>query len=319
MPQPFPFIVSVGRSGTTLLRAMLERHPDLAIPPESYFPVSLAPHHAPSTPLALAALLDELEGNPRYRGWELDPAAVRTKLTGARDYSDAMRRLYATYADSRGKRRYADKTPAFLLRMGLIDRLFPESVFIHLVRDGRDVAASLLEMPFGPSRLGQAAVVWHRWNSRGSISGAQLGPDRYMVLRYEDLVAQPRAALERVCGFIDLDLRDDMLDHRGYDTHLPMRESVHHASLDRPLTPNIRNWRTTLGARDAALFDAIAGESLDRFGYERATAEVGPAVRARAVWEWTAFEATRNMKRTVRDVKAGVRGKRASGTKDDGG
>jgi hypothetical protein len=248
----------------------------------------------------------------------LDPAVVRKGLTGVRDYPHAIRRLYAMYAASRGKSRYADKTPSFVLRMGLLDRLFPESVFIHLVRDGRDVAASLLEMPFGPSRLGQAAVVWHRWNSRGAISGAELGSDRYMVLRYEDLVAEPRKSLEQVCAFIDLDLHDDMLDHRGSDTHLPKRESAHHASLDRPLTPNIRDWRTTLPTADGALFDAIAGESLDRFGYPRATEDVGPAVRARAVWEWTAFEATRNVKRTVRDIKAGVRGKRALPTGNDG-
>jgi hypothetical protein len=132
-----------------------------------------------------------------------------------------------------------------------------------------------------------------------------------MVLRYEDLVAQPGRALEQVCSFIDVDLRQEMLDHRGADTHLPGRESAHHASLDRPLTPNIRDWRATLPAADAALFDAIAGESLDRYGYERTTTDPGAVVRARAVWEWTAFEASRNVKRTVRDIKAGVRGRRA--------
>ncbi|MEA2550430.1 MAG: hypothetical protein QOE25_199 [Actinomycetota bacterium] len=306
MPKPFPFIVSVGRSGTTLLRAMLERHPDLAIPPESYFPVSLAPAHARG-PFDAGALFRDLASNPRYRGWELDTATARSALEGTSEYAEAMRGLYAAYAAARGRSRYADKTPAFVLRMGALDRIFPESVFIHLVRDGRDVAASLMEMPFGPSRLGRAAVLWHQWNGRGAISGAKLGPDRYLVLRYEDLVGEPEDALRRVCSFIDLDFRTEMLEHRGNDTHLSAQESAHHASLARPLTPNIRDWRTTLRAADAALFDAIAGETLDRFGYERSTAKVSAATRARAVLEWTAFEAGREVRRRGRDIKAGVR------------
>jgi Sulfotransferase family len=165
------------------------------------------------------------------------------------------------------------------------------------------VAASLIEMSFGPSRLGQAAVLWDQWNTYGAKGGAALGAERYLVLRYEDLVTDPQPALERVCAFIGLDFVDEMLDHRGSDTHLPAHESSRHASLGRPLTPNIRNWRTTLRAADADLFDAIAGETLDRFGYERAGGVISPATQARAVWERAVFDAARSVKRHGREFK----------------
>src|SRR5438445_12707097 len=109
MTQPFPFIVGCVRSGTTLLRAMLERHPRMATPPESYFPVSLAPSHD-RHPIDTEGLLRDLMSNRRFRDWEMDEPSTRAALEGATDYPSAIRGLYAAYAGSRDRDLYGDKT-----------------------------------------------------------------------------------------------------------------------------------------------------------------------------------------------------------------
>src|SRR3954453_19523164 len=96
---PFPFIVGCGRSGTTLLRAMLDSHPDMAVPPESYFVGALAPR-AGSPPFDAAAFIDDVLGRPRFELWQLDPVAVRAAVLAdpTPDFATAVRRVFECYA-----------------------------------------------------------------------------------------------------------------------------------------------------------------------------------------------------------------------------
>ena len=301
--QSFPFVVACGRSGTTLLRAMLERHPSMAIPPESYFPVSLYERHGRSRQVDADSLAADLLANVRFKDWGLDAATAGTALAGAADYPAAMRALYAAYADARGKTRYGDKTPPFVLHMDLLARLFPESRFVHVIRDGRDVARSLVETEFGPGRITRAAEVWRRRVERGMASGHTLGPGRYLEIRYESLVADPAATLTEVCRFIGLDLVDEMLrPEEAADVAIPERERAHHVNLAKPVTAGLRDWRRDLSARDVAAVEAVAGELLSRLGYERAFPRLPAAARVRAGVGRARSEATRRLRRGARTM-----------------
>src|SRR4051794_27962840 len=127
----FPFVVGCSRSGTTLLRALLDAHPLLAVPPESHF--------------AVAPRLRRLGRDPWFRLWGIEPPDLR-----GLDVADAVRAVFAAYAAAQGKPRYADKTPHYVSHLPLLAERFPEARFVHVVRDGRDVALSLLEVPWGP-------------------------------------------------------------------------------------------------------------------------------------------------------------------------
>jgi hypothetical protein len=303
---PFPFVVSCGRSGTTLLRAMLERHPSMAIPPESYFPVSLYERHGRSAPLDTDALAADLDANVRFRDWGLDPAATRASLTGATDYPSGIRALYAAYARTRGKSRFGDKTPAFVLHMDLLARLFPEARFVHLIRDGRDVARSLVATEFGPGRITRAAEIWRRRVERGIASGRALGPDRYLEIRYESLVADPATTLADVCRFIELDVVDEMLrPEEATDNVIPERERAHHANLGKPVTAGLHDWRRDVPTRDVATIEAVAGDLLSHLGYERAYPRLPAAARVRAGVGRARNEATRRLRRGARTVLRG--------------
>src|SRR4051794_27483455 len=155
---PFPFIVGCGRSGTTLVRALLDAHPDLAFPDESFFPVWMGRQRAryeTGGGVATEAFTAELLDHKWFRHWGLDAALVRAELQRGKPatFADAVRIAYACYASAKGKPRYGDKTPIFVLHIPMLAELFPEAVFVHVVRDGRDVALSRIAASWGTERI----------------------------------------------------------------------------------------------------------------------------------------------------------------------
>jgi hypothetical protein len=302
----FPFIVARGRSGTTLLRAMFDSHPDMAVPPESHFITQLAIRSARYSlggRFLVDRFVDDLGRHESFPRWGLDIGDVRTRLRArpVSDYPDAIRRLFELYAEARGKRRYAEKTPMNIMNIPLLAGLFPESRFIHLIRDGRDVALSYLDTDFGVDSLPHAAIYWRRFVREGRRTGGRLGPARYREVRYEDLLGDPEGVLRQLCDFVDLPYATSMLEYPGRAPELmqgmPHRE--HHTRLALPPTAGLRDWRRDMGGPDIELFEAIAGDLLDELGYERRASS--PGFRAR----WAAFRGrtTVHLGRAVRRVR----------------
>jgi hypothetical protein len=285
----FPFIVGSPRSGTTLLRAMLDSHPDLAIPPESYFIVSLA---RLEDEFDLDRFREALLDHERFRLWELDDAEVFAALDQASpiSYSDAIRALYRLYASDRGKPRYGDKTPRYSIDIPLLARLFPESRFIHIIRDGRDVSLSLMDVRLGQGHMREAARLWRSRVSEGRRAGGRLGATRYQEVRYEDLIDDPEASLRRLSSFIDLPFDPGMLAYYSRVQEMPNAgvgiryRPGHQTHVGEPPRKGLRDWRTQMGSRDLAIFEADAGDLLDELGYERGLRHIpiGTSVRARS-------------------------------------
>jgi hypothetical protein len=273
----FPFLVGCNRSGTTMLRGMVDSHPDIAVPPESYFVVPVL-HRAASYEQAggldLDTLLADVRGNPSFRrNWQLSAeslAALRDN-GGPPDTAAAVAALYAAYAREHGKARYADKTPQHVLHIELLARSFPGARFVHLVRDGRDVVPSLLENRHGPRKFPAAVEYWRGRVLAGRRAGLVLGPDRYLEIRYEDLVADPEAGLAQLCGFLDLPYASEMLEYptRAGALVAGTFDARPHLGIAQPPTRNVRDWRTAMPDREVQLFEAWAGDALDTFGYER--------------------------------------------------
>jgi hypothetical protein len=135
-------VVGVGRSGTTLLRLMLDAHPELAIPPETHFVPAVIERAKGGA--GSEALIAELTG---VRGWDelgVDAGQLRERVPAAAhgDAATVLRAFYALAAEARGKTRWGDKTPIYVTRMRAISATLPEARFVHLIRDGRDVALS---------------------------------------------------------------------------------------------------------------------------------------------------------------------------------
>lgn len=283
----FPFFVGAGRSGTTLVRAIFNAHPDMAVPDESNFVSVLARMRARyegSEGFAESLFLNDLFEQRRFRRWRLSKEDVQIAfdLQPPADFAEAVRAVFALYARRNGKRRYGDKTPSYVLHVSLLADLFPESRFIHVIRDGRDVALSMLDVDFGPRSVGGAAQLWKAHVKAGRDAGDRLGPSRYQEIRYEDLLEDPEAAVASLCRFIDLPFDPDMLRYfeRSETITSPSAWSRRHLVL--PPTKGLRDWRGQMSRSDVALFDALAGDLLSELGYERTPDEPGAMVRIKA-------------------------------------
>jgi hypothetical protein len=273
---PFPFIVGVGRSGTTLLRAILDSHPDMAIPGESHFIPEFVGHarrYGQRGAFLWERFLLDLARHPRFRMWGLPEDRVLTlfRQEPPASFAAAFRRLYALFAEVRGKARYGDKTPAYVNRMPMLARLFPEASFIHLVRDGRDVALSRLDHPTMSASPLELAILWKRGVEKGRRAGRGLGPGRYLEIRYEDLVEEPEALTRSVCSFINLAFDPGMLRYheRADEIIRPTQHPRSHARIRLPPIGGLRDWRTQMPPADVKTFDVVAGGLLEELGYER--------------------------------------------------
>ena len=286
------FVVGCSRSGTTLLRLMLDAHPDLAIPPESHFLSrfghAIDRYAAPNGGVDPDHLAGDILRTRTFAAWGVPEAEVRTRvgaLAAPVSFADVVDAVYTAYAEPRGASRWGDKTPRYVLDIPLFDRLFAGARFVHIVRDGRDVAMSLRGVRFGPNDPMSAAGFWARRVRAGRADGARLGPDRYAEVRYEALIADPERTLRAVCDVIDLPWNAAMLDyHRGVDEALPEDRRSQHRHEGRPPTAGLRDWRTQMPPAEVAAFEAVAGDLLDQLGYERGAAPPDPALRARAAW-----------------------------------
>ena len=194
---PPVFIVGCGRSGTTLLRLMLNALPDLAIPLESQFIYHIARRRArgfwPATLNGAAdceRFVTFLERHPTMRYWEISFEALRDRLNRLpeRSHAAVFRAVFIEFMEREGKKQWGDKTPMHVQYMLLLDQLLPGAKYVHVIRDGRDVASSLLTRSWGPKYLWHAGWYWKWLVLSGMVAGRILAPDRYREVRYEDLV-----------------------------------------------------------------------------------------------------------------------------------
>ena len=281
-PAPLPVIVGVGRSGTTLLRLMLDSHPQLAIPPETGF---LPAIHARQADLSADGLVDLIAGTPSWPDFHLEAAALRAEMEGLPSFSAAegVRCFYRLYAARFGKDRGGDKTPVYCHHLPAIAELLPEARFIHLIRDGRDVALSLRPLWFAPGQdMRTLAAYWREGVEAARRDGARCG--LYLEVRYEDLVTATERVLLTLCDFLALEYSPGMLDHasraagrlgevrdqRQRDGRVVTREQrlLQHPFLTSPARPDrVARWRREMTDDERGEFAAVAGELLEALGY----------------------------------------------------
>jgi hypothetical protein len=267
---PPVIVLGVGRSGTTLLRVMLDRSSEIAIPYESFFVTPLAHRHGRRP--NLDDFLDDLGRFYQLYEWGISPADVRPKLREGMTTGEAIAAVFEVYAEHEGKPRWGDKTPLYMQHLPTLERLFPDALWIHLVRDGRDAALSFLSLPEGfsgktwalPRTAAQFAARWRTEILAARRLGAHVG-GRYLELRYEDLVTEPERELQRVCAHTSLPWEPGMLDYAGTSDVAAMPE---HKNLAQPPTPGLRDWRTQMSREDALAFEQVAGDVLRGSGYE---------------------------------------------------
>lgn len=306
---PFPFFVGCGRSGTTLVRAMFDSHPDMAVVYESFFVSRLLRSRARyEGPEGFAAdrFAADLAAHFAFETLGMSEPEVADALAPPpADTAGAIRRVYGRYAEGQGKERYADKTPMYVQVIPTLAAGLPEARFVHIIRDGRDVALGYMHAPWGPMRLADASLYWKRNVDRGRTAGARLGPQRYREVRYEQLIDEPEPVLRELCDFLELAFDPAMLRYyeRSNEVLSTINNPQYHRGLSMPITKGMRDWRAQMGEGDVAVFEALAGDTLAAAGYERRHDPPAGRVRVAAAMGRGRVEAARLGHRVVKDSR----------------
>ncbi len=245
------FLVGARRSGTNWLQRMVCAHPDtVAIPSETHlFSHGLAP---------LAARFQH--------GTVSSPKTARVYFP-REDAHDALRdvadRVFGGLAASLAPdaRLIVERTPWHAHHLDLIGAVYPDAAVVHIVRDGRDVARSLLSQPWGPTTMAEAAEEWRSAVEAARAQGRSLA--RFREVRYEDLLADPAARLPELYRWLGLDDRDEVVRPALIEAGVLFNTD--------PRRPEVAQgkWQSELSALDQRTFDRVAGAALVAAGYER--------------------------------------------------
>lgn len=302
------FVLGCPRSGTTVLYHMLLSAGDFAVyRAESNVFNLLVPRFGGMRSAAnRQQLLDTWLESKLFRVSGLDPNEISAKIMDeCRGGGDFLRIVMEEVARKQGTARWAECTPDHLLYMEEIKRQIPDALFIHIIRDGRDVALSYVQQGWSyplpwdrDERLGVAGLYWEWVVRKGREQGRRLGAD-YQQVRFEDLVTNPRPTLSRLGEFIEHDLDYDRIQRDAIGSVRQPNTSFA-ASSNESFDP-VARWRTKMSREQASAFEALVGRFLQELGYPLVS-EAQPKVSLRASrlrsTYLSMFEAKHRMKAT---------------------
>jgi sulfotransferase family protein len=291
---PYLFIVGAPRSGTRLLGRLVNAHPDIAVIHEARFVPGWFRHRRGVTHEGFVTpeLVEKLAQFERFEQLEVEREQLEQLVAGREQlsYSAFVTGLFDLHGNALGKRLVADKSPRYVRNLPTLHELWPRARFVHLLRDGRDVALSVLSwkkvvergelvanLPtWEEDHTTTVALWWERLVRLGREDGSALGPALYHELRYEELVADPAAECKSLCAFLDVPYDERMLRyHEGTEA----RRSRH---ASRPPTPGLRKWRAQMPPEEIKRFEASAGGLLEELGYPRAFPRIDANARRHA-------------------------------------
>jgi Sulfotransferase family/HEAT repeats len=272
------FVVGAARSGTTLLRLLLTAHPNISIPPEGDFLLDLAPQFRGRrlSPEDRYRFVDRFFGLEKCVEWGLERDALtrRIEALSPTTYGALAAIPYRMYGELKfgGKPRWGDKNPYYVFFLDTVLGLYPRARAVDVVRDGRDVAASVIPLGFGARTAAEAAVAWVR-SVRAGEASRERSPDRVRRLKYEELVAAPTCGAELLCDFIQEPFSSAMLEFHRENRRaglVPEHRLGWHAATREPIrADSVGRWRRELTSVQTLAIELLAGTTLEGLGYDR--------------------------------------------------
>lgn len=308
-------VIGHGRSGTSILIRLLREYLQIGFGTESQFIIRFLNRLGDYGDLTVESnrrrlvthICDErwFQRCHKRLGFATTPDAILADVV-APTYRGILDATFGQLAKHLRMRRWGDKTPEYIHHLPELYGLFPDARFIHMVRDGRDVALSGFEMPFGEKNIFSAAVDWSRAMQQIREFSQSLPKGSLLEVRYEDFLQRPVQQFARIIEFLEIDPDGGRLLER-------IDEQV-----SRDLKQgNFDKWRTRLTSRQIARFDRIAWSNLRHFGYETSVSGAAPPPRLTS-WFWKFDNKLRKLMRadywSDNFYKAGLRVREYSAT-----
>lgn len=268
------FIVGCARSGTTLLRLILNRHPNIAIPEETwYYPQlykELLQYEGDNWRERVNNRILELNQKhyPALKSKQLEKSLESVEWGEVPKIISTVNR---EFANRENKPRWGDKTPGYTLHLPLLKKLFPQAKIIHIIRDARDVVSSILNhWEVGPQTINfiETVCYWKKQVNTGRKDGLGLYGNNYKEVKYEELVVNPKSVVSDICEFINEEYDPHMLLIEE-NAKLYVPEWEHHSETKSPINKNqVAKWQKLLNKKEIALINLIAANLLKNLGYQ---------------------------------------------------
>jgi hypothetical protein len=274
---PF-FIVGASRSGTTMLRLMVNEHPALHVPRESWFIMNLMDELPLQSSLSedqVRLAFDIVTAHWRWKDWEIEENHLWDRFARLHEplLSDLIDAVFTLSSErsGEGKCRWGDKTPEYIRHIDRLHTVFPEAQFIHIIRDGRDVCLSLTRYEYRHGILSENAKYWAEWVAAGIESGRRLPKSLYLEVAYEDVVINTEQTLKEVCQFLGVPYSPRMPEfYKNAEKNVSMWQMGHHyKTLRAPSSDEVHKWKREMGTLDLIVFEAVAGRTMDKVNQTR--------------------------------------------------
>jgi len=250
-----------GRSGTTLMRVMLDTHSQIASGPESLLFLP--------TKIDLEVLAEK---------FDLDVVALEELLDKSDSRAEFTNKFQELYIASVKKEIWADKTARNIHRIPYIFDHFPNAKFIHVVRDGRDVISSLLTHRKRRLSKGKIELTGYRmplencirrWRKAIGDCLEHRGHPNYCEVQYQDLVLDTRNALKQVCEFLEVPFEENMLEYHTVDTSSrDPTKFIQNVEATKPISTNsLGRWRRDLSAEQQKEVHEAVHDLLEKMGF----------------------------------------------------
>ncbi len=266
------FIGGCGRSGTTLLGAMLSTHSQCLATPESkfIFEVYRSCMRESGTNEVVTAL-NKIAEHWSFKIWDINiNSTVSTEQAFWDAYPELIKWLVKQYArkvDKTNPEIWIDHTPNGTSQAITLLGLFPDAKIIHMIRDGRAAAASVMNLDWGPNTVATAAKWWMKKVAQGLVAESFFGPERIKQIRYENLILKPEATLKEICAFLQIEYQPEMVSGTGFQ--VPQYTARQHALVgQKPNVGRLQAWKKELTPRQIEIFESIALNFLSGLGYE---------------------------------------------------
>jgi Sulfotransferase family len=275
------FVGGCPRSGTTLLRTMLNCHPELALPHETRFLIGAWERRARFGDLSLPEnrrrvarwIASRKKSRLERLGVSADELAARLEAAPP-TIGSVLGTCFLLYARRHGKERWGDKRPSHAQHLDAIFAMFPAAQFINIVRDPRGAVASVRKIGWYDGDLAAGVDLWERSIRAVDSRREHLAPDQLLEIQYEELVADPRRVLERVAGFLTLSPEGIDAMMRFHERSDVPRDRTFHPRVSTPVTTEaVRAWDEALSPGEVAFVEHVLGEQMERYGYEPAAGE----------------------------------------------
>ena len=260
-----------------------------------YLPIykTLIPHFGSmANPDSRKKILETWLRSKGFRRTGLDAGQLSAPLgNDCRTGGDFIRTVMDNIARAQGVRRWAVYDPDNVLHMQRVKADIPNALFVHLIRDGRDIALSLKKMggftplPWDRSKTGSlvATALYWEWMVRTGRNHGRQFPSDYLEIHYEDLITKPRETLQELGGFIDHDLDYDRIQNVSLGRLSETNSSFREEGATAEINP-LGRWKERLSGEDVAAIEAAVGECLEETGYALSLPVEGRARGVRALW-----------------------------------